>query len=339
MRIVKYFEYENKESILAQLEQGAHHWRAIPFLLAILKDNAFNMLFGNGGLYLLLEGEELVAFSTFCDKDETAFPEIGPWIGFVFTFPKWRRRHLAGKLIDYYCDELAPKLYPQFNKVFLSSDEKGLYEKYGFKYVGQMKGTWGDEECGVYVRELKTGRAEKGQTDDSAERTLVKIITEQTEILFKNLEDQVAGAELSSVLEDVNNSRYLFHMIHSADKYFVNPYAYRYEKMVAGDIDENYSIISSSREGYIGDDGFVIKREILASYLQYVKLKVMLYLNVLTDKELSDKPKDCPHTKLALILGQYRHSMIHCGMSETFTFEKSGQWLPYTGFKYLKPNS
>lgn len=333
MRIVNYFEYENKENIIAQLEKGAHYWRAIPFLLAILKDNAFNKLFGNGGLYLLLEDEELVAFSTFCDRDETAFPEIGPWIGFVFTFPKWRGKRFSEKLIDYYCNTLAPELYPQFDKVFLSSDEKGLYEKYGFRYVGQMKGTWGDDETGVYFRYIGKSSDEDVEGMD---RTLVKIITEQTEILFKNIEDQIAGAELESKLDNVNNSRFLFHMIHSADRYFVNPYAYRYEKMVAEDIDENYSIISQSREGYIGDDGFVIPREVLASYLQYVKLKVMLYLNTLTDKELSEKPKGCPHTRLALILGQYRHSMFHSGMSEIFTFDKTEKWLPYTGFKYIK---
>ncbi|MBR5932873.1 MAG: hypothetical protein IK002_02690 [Treponema sp.] len=333
MRIVNFFEYEKKDDIIVQLEQGAHHWRAIPFLLALLKDNAFNRLLGNGGLYLLLEGDELVAFSTFCDRDETAFPEIGPWIGFVFTFPKWRGKRFSGKLIDYYVETLAPKLYPDYKKVFLSSDEKGLYEKYGFRYIGNMKGTWGEEESGVYARDVLPSDS---ASLNNEEHTLVNIITEQTEILFKNLEDQVSGAVFEEKCDNVNNSRFLFHMIHSADKYFVNPFAYRYEKMIAGDVEENYSIISQSREGYIADDGFVIKREILESYLKYVKSKVMLYLKTLTDSGLCEKPKDCPYTRLALILGQYRHSMMHCGMSEAFTFEKSGEWLPYTGFKYIK---
>lgn len=168
------------------------------------------------------------------------------------------------------------------------------------------------------------------------ERTLVHIIEQQTEILFKNLEDQVAGAELERILDAVNNSRYLFHMIHSADKYFINPYDYTYDKNTAGGVDENYSIISESREGYIPDDGFVIPRETLVSYLAAVKQKVMTYLSLLTDTELSEKPVNCPHTKLALVLGQFRHAMIHCGMSEAVTFESQGKWLAYTGFSYIK---
>ena len=166
-------------------------------------------------------------------------------------------------------------------------------------------------------------------------KILVNIIAEQTQILFKNLDDQINGAELASLLENVNNSRYLFHMIHSMDKYFINPYMYTYEAQQAGGIVENYSIISQSRDGYSPDEGFVIPRETLAAYLAYVKQKVMSYIENLTDDELSEKPENCPHTKLALILGQYRHAMMHCGMSETFTFDKTGTWLPYTGFKYL----
>lgn len=170
---------------------------------------------------------------------------------------------------------------------------------------------------------------------EESRKILVSIIAEQTQILFKNIEDQINGAELERLFENVNNSRYLFHMIHSADKYFINPYNYTYNAKAAGGIDENYSIISESRDGYIPDDGFVIPRETLAAYLAYVKQKVMSYIENLTDDELSEKPENCPHTKLALILGQYRHTMFHCGMNETFTFDTTGKWLPYTGFKYL----
>ena len=170
---------------------------------------------------------------------------------------------------------------------------------------------------------------------EESRKILVNIIAEQTQILFKNLDDQINGAELASLLENVNNSRYLFHMIHSMDKYFINPYMYTYEAQQAGGIVENYSIISQSRDGYIPDDGFVIPRETLIAYSGYVKQKIMRYLDNLTDADLAQKPENCPHTKLALILGQYRHAMMHCGMSETFTFDKTGTWLPYTGFKYL----
>ena len=168
MRIVNYFEYDDKPELLSQLEKGAEHWRAIPFLISLLKDGTFHEHLGNGGLYLLLEEcacekaetkkqEEVASFISFCDKDEIEAPELKPWIGFVFTFPKWRGHHLAGKLIDYCCSTLAPKLYPEAQAVFVSTDETGLYEKYGFIYKFQMKSVWGDESR-IYSRQLETGK-------------------------------------------------------------------------------------------------------------------------------------------------------------------------------------
>lgn len=165
MRIVNYFEHDGKDGILSQLKNGADYWRAIPFLLSLLEDGTFHEHLGNGGLYLLLEEsngngaektgskEELAAFLSFCDKDEIDAPELKPWIGFVFTFPKWRGRHLAGKLIDYCCSTLAPKLYPEEQSVFVSTDETGLYEKYGFTYIGQMQNVWGDKSR-IYSRQF-----------------------------------------------------------------------------------------------------------------------------------------------------------------------------------------
>lgn len=46
------------------------------------------------------------------------------------------------------------------------------------------------------------------------ESTLVKIIKDQTEILLKNLEVQINEAPLEVMLDNVNNSRFLFHAIH-----------------------------------------------------------------------------------------------------------------------------
>ena len=59
--------------------------------------------------------------------------------------------------------------------------------------------------------------------------TLVKIIREQTEILCQNLEAQINEAPLDTMFDNVNNSRYLFHAIHSLDRYFINPHHYEYE--------------------------------------------------------------------------------------------------------------
>lgn len=166
--------------------------------------------------------------------------------------------------------------------------------------------------------------------------TLVKIIREQTEILFQNLEAQINEAPLDTMFDNVNNSRYLFHAIHSLDRYFINPHHYEYEAEKIIGIDENLSIIAEDREGYDAAPGFVIERQKLLEYFNFVKAKIFSYLDKLTDEQLAEKPEDCPHTKLALILGQYRHLMFHAGLSEAVNFDTNGTWLKYTGFSYFK---
>lgn len=167
-------------------------------------------------------------------------------------------------------------------------------------------------------------------------KDIVRIINEQTNVLLVNMYEQINRADLSCMIDNVNNSRFLFHMIHSMDKYFINPYDYDYSEVynLIG-IDENYSIISESREGYIADDGYVIPREKLVRYMDYVKAKIDNYFSGLSDEELSEKPADCPYTRLQMILAQFRHSMFHCGMSEIATYDNMDEWLNYTGLAYI----
>ena len=154
-----YFSYDDKESILAQLQAHSKEWGAIPFLLSLLKDGSFHQKLGKGSLYLLLDEEKLTdgkpslaSFLTFCDRDEIE-SNLKPWIGFVFTAPAYRGRHLAGQIIEHCMNNVAA-LYPESEYVYVSSDEKGLYEKYGFEFVGKMKNVWG-EDSGIFRRKIE----------------------------------------------------------------------------------------------------------------------------------------------------------------------------------------
>ena len=154
-----YFSYEDKESIQAQLQILSKEWRAISFLLSLLKDGSFHQKLGKGSLYLLLDEEKLTdgkpslaSFLTFCDRDEIE-SNLKPWIGFVFTSPAYRGHHLAGQIIEHCMNNAAP-LYPESEYVYVSSDEKGLYEKYGFEFVGKMKSIWG-EDSGIFRRKIE----------------------------------------------------------------------------------------------------------------------------------------------------------------------------------------
>ncbi len=164
---------------------------------------------------------------------------------------------------------------------------------------------------------------------------LTQIIFNQTKILFENIANQIMSADLSCMVDNVNNSRFLFHTIHSMDKYFINPYQYNYEVNELIDISEDYSVISQQREGYRAAEGFVIPREKLQCYFDFVKAKIENYLAALTDEELTQCPPNCPYTRLDLILAQFRHAMFHAGMSEIVTFNTKGQWIAWAGLPYI----
>ena len=165
---------------------------------------------------------------------------------------------------------------------------------------------------------------------------IIRQIKNQTEINFINIRDQIEVAELEAVFDGVNGSRYIFHNLHSMDRFFINPVNYEYEGEKLFGISENLSVISTAREGYVEDTSIVISREKLLAYFEYVKNKIEKYLDGLTAEELLQKPEGCEYTRFELILGQFRHQMWHVGLSSAITFEGKKIWNEFTGLSGLR---
>ena len=165
---------------------------------------------------------------------------------------------------------------------------------------------------------------------------IIRQIKNQTEINFINIRAQIEVAELEAVFDGVNGSRYIFHNLHSMDRFFINPVTYVYEGEKLFGIPENLSVISSAREGYVADTSIVIPREKLLAYFDFVKNKIENYFDELTTQELLQKPEACEYTRLELILGQFRHQMWHVGLSSAITFEGKKIWNEFTGLNGLR---
>ena len=99
---------------------------------------------------MLTDGDKLVSFATLAPQDEIDVPELTPWIGFVYTFPAYRGHRNAGKLISHICEVLKSV---GTEKVYISTDEIGLYEKYGFTFWQTMPTREG-KPTRVYVKKL-----------------------------------------------------------------------------------------------------------------------------------------------------------------------------------------
>lgn len=149
MDIIEYFSSKNKEHWLSKI--GESDWNAGKFLYKLLKNGELKSATGeNTKVLLLTEGEELISFCTFADKDDIQPTELTPWIGFVFTFPKQRGHRHAGKLLAH-AEKLAKE--SGFGNIYISTNHIGLYEKYGYEFFRMMKDIDG-ENSRVYTKQL-----------------------------------------------------------------------------------------------------------------------------------------------------------------------------------------
>lgn len=134
-------------------------WIAGQYLHTLLTENRFHKEYGDKArLLLLADGTKLAAFCTYAEKDDIPDTELTPWTGFVYTFPDYRGRRLMGKLLTK-AKELARK--DGYDNLYLSTREKGLYEKYGAVYMTTLRDNQGEESdvfrletYGYYGREV-----------------------------------------------------------------------------------------------------------------------------------------------------------------------------------------
>lgn len=134
---------------LGQLQQA--QWRAAVYLHELLVNSRFRGEYGeNARLFLLTSGEKLLAFCTLTQRDSVPDESLFPWVGFVYTAPEHRGHRYSQTLIDHACVHAKESGY---HRIYLTSDEKGLYEKYSFAYLKDVPTKW-DEVTQLFVREL-----------------------------------------------------------------------------------------------------------------------------------------------------------------------------------------
>ena len=149
MQVIKYYQAENPAHWLKEIGKG--DWSAAELLHDWLENGKLKQMCGDATeVYLLTDGDKLVSFATLAPQDEIDAPELSPWIGFVYTFPAYRDHHNAGKLITHICNVLKSA---GTEKVYISTDEIGLYEKYGFTFWQTMTTREG-KPTRVYIKHL-----------------------------------------------------------------------------------------------------------------------------------------------------------------------------------------
>ena len=149
MEIIEFFATDNKEYWLSKLKEC--DWGAGQYLERLLREGKLKQLVGESTKVLMLvDGENLVSFCTFAEKDDIQPTDLTPWIGWVYTFPDYRGKRYAGKLLSH-AEALAKEA--GIKNIYISTNHIGLYEKYGYEFFQVMKDIEG-EDSRVYVRNL-----------------------------------------------------------------------------------------------------------------------------------------------------------------------------------------
>ncbi len=151
MRVIDYFDSDRKEHWLNEIKKG--DWGAAAFLYELLTKGTFHEMTGkNSKVLLLTDGDDLISFCTYAEKDDIQPTDLTPWMGFVYTFPEHRGHHYMSLLMEE-VERLAIK--DGVSEVYISTNEIGLYEKYGCKFKTEMKDMNG-EPSRVYVKKIPT---------------------------------------------------------------------------------------------------------------------------------------------------------------------------------------
>lgn len=109
-------------------------WKAGKFLAKLMKENKF---LSWERVFIACVEEKVIGYCTFAEKDE--LPEqynFSPFIGFVFVDEKYRGNRISEQMIN---SVIAYAVKLGFEKVYIMSGERGLYERYGFEKVGDFE--------------------------------------------------------------------------------------------------------------------------------------------------------------------------------------------------------
>ena len=144
---------------------------------------------------------------------------------------------------------------------------------------------------------------------------LVMIIKQTVVPNFMNIRTSIKAYDRDALCCGAPCWRWAYHALHSADKWFINPYVY----------DEP----AFHEEGMDNPDNptsVVLSDEQLLEYLDADEKKTMDYLDTLTDDMLYECPENCKYTRMELVLRQYRHLSFHTGMLNGQVAVATGQF-------------
>ena len=149
VQVINYYESNRCTHWLEEIKRS--DWSAGAFLSDLIsKGTFFDAVGAKSKVLLLTEGDELISFCTYAEKDDIQPTELTPWMGFVFTFPEHRGHHYVGMLFEE-IERIAKE--NGIPEVYISTNHVGLYEKYGCEFRSEMNDMDGVPSR-IYVKKI-----------------------------------------------------------------------------------------------------------------------------------------------------------------------------------------
>ena len=141
MEVREFYSIEDQGYWMDQIKKS--DWGAGKYLYELLRKNELKELCGKTTrVFLLVDGKQLVSFCTLAELDDVRDTDLGPWIGFVYTFPQYRGHRYMGILLDH---AYGTAKRDGAGQIYISTGEMGLYEKYGYSFYQMMKDMHGED--------------------------------------------------------------------------------------------------------------------------------------------------------------------------------------------------
>jgi len=143
MRLTSENEYWDQTIKLA--EQCT--WSAGPNLAKRMKENDF---YDFECPFAAVENNQVIGFCVITKTDYIPDCAYTPWIGFVFVAEQARGKRVSQKMVE---AVLAYAKTKGFEKIYVCTEEEGLYEKYGFVQIDSLK-SYDDTMETIFVYDL-----------------------------------------------------------------------------------------------------------------------------------------------------------------------------------------
>jgi ribosomal-protein-alanine N-acetyltransferase len=156
------------------------------------------------------------------------------------------------------------------------------------------------------------------RTEESGESTNVITLKTGVEAMFRNMKTAMDTVDWNTDICGTPAWRYIYHTLHSADKWFINP-SKRNEEPEPPFHTPLLDWPDTPSE-------LVLSHETLYGYYEQVRSKILDYCDSLNDSQLNEPPQGCTGTRLGLLLSQFRHMYAHIGILNGVTIANTGNY-------------